>query len=133
MAWPNDLLVTANFSRTVQASANEVLDSFLRPVHWVVTCKNGDKVQSVVLSPYEVQDLLSSIRRCKHVTLHVYCTRYSVSGRSLEDLLFCAIPVASKSWSFPALVRQLNLFAGQLYIRTYEVYESLCGFLGLAG
>jgi hypothetical protein len=49
----------------------------------------------------------------------------------LEDLSFCAVPAVPQSWSTPTIVRELNLFAGQLYIRTYEEYESLCIFLGL--
>jgi hypothetical protein len=130
-AWPDDLLVTADFAQTVQALADEMLDSFLRPVHWVVSCKKGDRVESVVLSPYETQELLPSVRQYKHVTLHVYSPRLSVSVRTLEDLSFCAVPAVPESWSTPAIAKQLNLFAGQLYIRTYEEYESLCGFLGL--
>jgi hypothetical protein len=130
-AWPDDLLVTADFAQTVQASADELLDSFLRPVHWVVSCKTGDRVESVVLSPYEVQELLPSVRQHNRVILHVYSPRLSVSVRTLEDLSFCAVPAVPAAWSTPAIVKQLNLFAGQLYIRTYEEYESLCGFLGL--
>ena len=56
----------------MQASADEMLDSFLRPVHWVVSCKKGDRVESVVLSPYKTQELLPSVRQYKHVILHVY-------------------------------------------------------------
>lgn len=130
-AWPDDLLVTADFAQTVQASADELLDSFLRPVHWVVSCKTADRIESVVLSPFEAQELLPSVRQYKHVILHVYSPRLSVSVRTLEDLSFCAVPAVPESWSTPAIVEQLNLFAGQLYIRTYEEYESLCGFLGL--
>jgi hypothetical protein len=115
----------------VQASADEMLDSFLRPVHWVVSCKKGDRVESVILSPYETQELLPSVRQYKHVILHIYSPRLSVSVRTLEDLSFCAIPAVPESWSTPAIAKQLNLFAGQLYIRTYEEYELLCGFLGL--
>jgi hypothetical protein len=115
----------------VQASADELLDWFLRPVHWVISCKRGDRIESVVLSPYEAQELLPSVRQYKHVILHVYSPRLSVSVRTLEDLSFCAVPAVPESWSTPAIVKQLNLFAGQLYIRTYEEYKSLYGFLGL--
>jgi hypothetical protein len=130
-AWPDDLLVTADFAQTVQASGDQLLDSFLRPVHWVVSCKKGDGIESVILSPYEAQELLPSIRQHKNVILHMYSPRLSVSVRTLEDLSFCAIPAVPESWSTPTIVRELNLFAGQLYIRTYDEYESLCSFLGL--
>lgn len=129
-AWPDDLLVTTDFAQTVRAS-NGLLDSFLRPVNWIVSYKYGSKVKLVVLSPHEAQELLPDIRRGKNTSLHVYSPRLSVSTRSLEDLSFCAIPATPKSWSTPKMVKQLNIFAGQLYIRDYEEYVSICMFLGL--
>ena len=134
-AWPDDLLVTTDFAQTVQTRAlrDGVVDSFLRPVQWVLSRKNGDGVRTkAVISPHEAQELLPLIRQCKMVILHVYSPRLSLSVRSLEDLSFCSIPAIPESWSItPTLVSQLNLFAGQLYIRNYEEYASLCSFLGL--
>ena len=130
-AWPVHLLVTADFARTVHPSGNHDLDSFLRPVHWVVSGKNRNTVDCVVLSPFEAHTLLPSIRQHKVVTLHVYSPRVSMSMRALEDLSFCAIPAVPKCWSNPPFAMLLNLFAGQLYLRTYEEYLSVCRFLGL--
>ncbi len=89
--WPEHLLVTADFARTVHAAKNQYLDSFLRPVHWVASGKNGNTVDCVVLSPYEAHALLPFIRQHKKITLHVYSPRVSMSVRTLEDLSFCAI------------------------------------------
>ncbi len=130
-AWPAHLLVTADFARTVHASGNQHLDSFLRPVHWVVGGKGRNTVDWVVLSPFEAHELLPSIRQHKVVTLHVYSPRVSVSVRSLEDLSFCAIPAVPKCWPNPPFAMLLNLFAGQLYLRSYGEYLSVCRFLGL--
>jgi hypothetical protein len=59
-AWPDDLLVTTDFAQTVhtQALRDGVIDSFLRPVQWVLTRKNGDgaKTKAVVISPHEAQE-----------------------------------------------------------------------------
>ncbi len=129
--WPVHLLVTADFARTVHASEKQHLDSFLRPVHWVASGKNRNTVDCVVLSPYEAHTLLPSIRQHKMVTLHVYSPRVSMSVRTLDDLSFCAIPAVPKCWAQPPFVMQLNLFAGQLYLRNYEEYISVCRFLGL--
>jgi hypothetical protein len=129
--WPEDLVVTTDFAQTIEASGEQLLDPYLRPVNWIVSCKGGDKINYVVLSPYEAQELLPSIRKHQQVILHVYSPRLNVSARTLEDLSFCAIPALPESWSAPHIVRQLNLFAGQLYIRNYEEYVLLCGFLGL--
>ncbi len=129
--WPDDLLVTADFAETVQAAATQCLDFFLRPVNWIVSCKRGSVTDCVILSPYEVQELLPSIRQHNHITLHMYSPRLNGSMPTLEDLKFCAIPAVEASWSTPPISNQLNVFAGQLYIRSYEDYLSLCGFLGL--
>ena len=51
--------------------------------------------------------------------------------RTLEDLSFCAISAVPKCWPNPLFATLLNLFAGQLYLRTYEEYFSVCRFLGL--
>jgi len=59
--WPDDLLVTADFMKTVQAAATQCLDFFLRSVNWIVRCKRGSVTDCVILSPYEVQELLPSI------------------------------------------------------------------------
>ena len=130
-AWPVHLLITADFARTVHASGNQHLDSFLRPVHWVVSGKGRNTVDCVVLSPFEAHALLPSIRQHKVVTLHVYSPRVSLSVRPLEDLSFCAIPAVPKCWPNPPFAMLLNLFAGQLYLRSYEEYLSVCRFLGL--
>ncbi|KAI4260741.1 MAG: hypothetical protein LQ352_000133 [Teloschistes flavicans] len=129
--WPVHLLVTADFARTVHASENQHLDSFLRPVHWVAIGKNHNTVECVVLSPYEAHELLPSIRQHKKATLHVYSPRVSMSVRTLEDLSFCAIPGVPQSPPHPLFIMQLNLFAGQLYLKSYEEYLSVCRFLGL--
>lgn len=130
-AWPDDLLVTTDFANTIQASDDQFLDSFLRPVHWILSCKGRSAVECVVLSPYEAQELLPSIRESKVVTLHTYSPRPSVSVRTLEDLSFCAVPAVPQSLPDPDVIRHLNLFAGQLYIQDFGEYMMLCEFLGL--
>ncbi|KAH0566189.1 hypothetical protein GP486_000421 [Trichoglossum hirsutum] len=130
-AWPEDLLVTSDFARTVKAPKNQLLDSFLRPVQWIASCRNGTSVDYVTLSPYEAQEFLPFIRLNKAVTLHVYSPRVSASMRTFEDLSFCAIPEVPQPPLVPSTIMQLNLFAGQLYLRNFEDYHSLCRFLGL--
>jgi hypothetical protein len=130
-AWPDDLLVTTDFTRTIHAPRDQLMDSFLRPVHWIISRKKSDKVEIVIVSPYEAQELLPSIRQQRAVILHVYAPRLSSSMRILEDLSFCAVPPVPRAWVIPPVVMQLNLFAGQLYLRSYEDYVSLCDFLGL--
>lgn len=133
--WSSNFLITVDFARTVEASENQFLDSFLRPVHWLVSGKkrgeNRDAVDLVVLSSYEAHELLPSIRRHKAITLHVYSPRVSISMSSLEDLSFCAVPSVPKLWARSSLILQLNIYAGQLYLRSYDEYLFVCRFLGL--
>jgi len=130
-AWCTYLLVTTDFASTVCVAAGESLDSFLRPVHWIISCRSGSSIGYVIVSPHEAQELLPSVRKHKKVTLHVYSPRLNYSVRTLEDLAFCAVPPVPKTWPTPVVANQLGLFAGQLYFRTYEDYKSLCHFLGL--
>ena len=129
--WPEHLLVTADFARTVHTLKIQHLDSFLRPGHGVASAKNVNTVECVVLSPYEAHTLLPSIRQHKIIALHIYSPRISMSVRILEDLSFCTIPAVPKCRPHPPFVMQLNIFAGQLYLRSYEEYLSVCRFLGL--
>ena len=132
-AWPKDLLVTTDFAQTVQANSKQFFNSYLRPVNWIVSCKEGGgKTGLVVLSPFEAQELLPLIRKYKHVVLHVYAPCLNLSARKLEDLSFSAIPPVPEHWPIPATVRHLSIFAGQLYLRNYEEYIALCGFLSLS-
>lgn len=50
--------------------------------------------------------------------------------RPCDDLRLYTIPSAPPDWIAPAsLVDQVNLFAGQLYLRDYFTYLRLCRFL----
>lgn len=130
-AWPEDLLVTKDFSLTVNTSGNQSEDSFLRPVHWILSGKYGNQVSCIILSPHEANELMPLIRQYKKTTLHVYAPRLSLSHRNLGDLSFCAIPPVPRSWKAPSLTTQINLFAGRLYISNFAEYMFLCQFLGL--
>ena len=128
-AWPVRILVTVDFTRTVRPLENHDLDSLLRPGHWILSGKNHNTADYVVLSPIEAH----ALPPCQHkiVTLHVYSPRVSMSMRTLEDLSFRAIPAVPKCWANFPFAMLLNLFAGQLYLRTDEECLSVCRFLGL--
>jgi hypothetical protein len=117
--------------QTVQQPDNEPLDQYLRPVHWIVSAQYGNGVSCVIVSPHEANELMPIVRVNRKVTLHVYTPRLSLSNPSLEDLAFCAIPAVSNTWVAPSLAPQINLFAGQLYLKDIWEYFALCRFLGL--
>lgn len=130
--WPTNLLVTADFARTVVTTKISAdLDFFLRPVNWIISTTQGGKTILVIISPYEAQSLLPSVREHDKVVLHTYYARTNGATPIIENLSFCAIPPVPAFWTTPLISRQLNIFAGQLHLSSYKEYESLCAYLGL--
>jgi hypothetical protein len=133
--FPDDLLVTTEFVRTVEAGEGFVSDQYHRPVQWIVTksidpSTHQSVKQLVVFSPWEVNELLYLVRERGVVTVHLYAPRTSLSCRSVEDLTLYTVPPLPPAWPVPRhLIRLLNLFAGQLFLRSYDEYVKLCDFL----
>ncbi|KAF2803743.1 uncharacterized protein BDZ99DRAFT_399090 [Mytilinidion resinicola] len=134
--WPmDDLLVTRDFAKTVQIPDHETSDFYIRPVNWILSRTNArGEGTYLIISPADANELLPSIMDYRQVTLHTYCPRIRLSMRSFEDLSFCVLP----AFSPPALLPQLipvptlvNLFAGQLYFRSWDEYDRVRLFLGL--
>ncbi|OCK74911.1 hypothetical protein K432DRAFT_447027 [Lepidopterella palustris CBS 459.81] len=138
--FPSDLLVTEEFARTVLPETSPFIsDKYHRPVQWIVTRSsfrvygNQGIENLVVFSPWEVNELLPQIHKHAEVTLHMYGARSSLSFRSMDDLTLYTTPSLGLGWSVPDRLRLLlNLFAGQLYFRSYKEYTEFCTFLGLA-
>ncbi|KAF5344601.1 hypothetical protein D9758_013899 [Tetrapyrgos nigripes] len=133
--WSPGLLCTVDFARTIKG-LEPAIDDYMRPVTWIVS--GGHLADStpalVVISPYEANKLRSNIaRNTAGLHLHLYAPRVTQSQRSFEDLDFHVIPPLPPSWKPPGrrMIIQLNLFAGQLYLRDWKTYEELCAFLGL--
>jgi len=128
--WSSHLLATKDFATTIQSTHHKVND-YLRPVNWIISSKRQDIL--VVLSPYEINELLPSIRESEAVHLHLYTPRLMQNMRSFDDLRFHCIPSLPPHWISPAPseITQLNIWAGQLYCSSYEAYQDLCMFLGV--
>ncbi|KAK2793814.1 hypothetical protein FQN51_001032 [Onygenales sp. PD_10] len=129
-AWGKELLVTADFARTVVTQSQDLLDSYIRPVHWIASGKKGKAFRFVILSPFEANEAMAFIQNGNGATLHIYAPRVGLTMRPMDDLSCGSLP---HSPGFPPGIRtlQLNLFAGQLYLKDYAEYVSLCQFLGL--
>ncbi|KAF8602017.1 hypothetical protein BDV93DRAFT_607811 [Ceratobasidium sp. AG-I] len=130
-AWSGDLFATADFYKTVFGSSSKQLHDFMRPFNWILFAACGILV---VLSPYEVNELLPLIRSSTRVRLCVYAPRVTLAMRSFSDLRFYSVPnLPTRDRSaVPLLLQlQLNLWAGQLYLENHEEYRALCAFLGV--
>ncbi|KAK0446444.1 uncharacterized protein EV420DRAFT_1715953 [Desarmillaria tabescens] len=142
--WSPRLLCTYDFTKTVleetmavqgiQAPINSSFHS-LRSVNWILSSTVGNDSRLVVLSPFEVNELLPSIRHSRFVRLHVYAPRVTSTTKPFDDLQFHYFPrtvAAGRPFTVDhTLATQLNIFSGQLYLTDYHAYRALCLFLGL--
>ncbi|KAF8132556.1 hypothetical protein EV363DRAFT_1328807 [Boletus edulis] len=131
--WSPFILATEDFCRTIKPeSTRGRMDQYLRPVQWVLSGFKGRDRVLVLLSPFEADRLMPAIRISKHVHLHVYLPRTTEQMKPSDDLKFYVIPPLPDDWTPPwDLIDQLNVFAGQLYLRDYESYLRLSQFLGI--
>ncbi|OGM45293.1 hypothetical protein ABOM_006398 [Aspergillus bombycis] len=142
--FPRKLLVTRDFAQTVEPidTLSFSADVFQRPVQWILTTRHGGNStdqkslvsQMVIISPYEAQKLYNSIKESTHVTLHLYAPRSNLGLKPLDKLdLYNVSGEVTSALCMPRdLIIELNLFAGQLYLSSYEEYVEVCDFLGVA-
>jgi len=87
----------------------------------------------VIISPFEANNLMPQIETSTAVHLHLYAPRSNLAFQPLDHLKLYTVPALPADWTVPVeLVLQINLFAGQLYFRSYNEYKAACEFLGLA-
>jgi hypothetical protein len=129
--WSPLILATLDFCKTIKPeSTRGTMDQYLRPVQWILSSKGEGNRVLVLLSPFEADRLMPDIRASEYVHLHVYAPRTSQRMKPSDDLGLYSIPPLPSDWTPPwALIDQLNVFAGQLYLRDYESYLRLCNFL----
>ncbi|KAM3509029.1 hypothetical protein MY10362_000818 [Beauveria mimosiformis] len=132
--FPDDLLVTVDYARTVQLrAAGASADSFQRPIQWILT--GLDPSKAVIISPYEAQELIPQLTKPgSRARLHLYAPRATLGMQPLDLLRLYTVPdTANKDWELSRHLRlQLNLFAGQLYFGSYQDYTDTCDMLSLA-
>ena len=130
--WSPFILATVDFCNTIKLdSTRGSSDQYLRPVQWILSRKKDPQLL-VLLSPFEANCLMPVIRLSEYVHLHLYAPRTSQRMKPSDDLKLYAIPPLPSDWTPPwALIDQLNIFAGQLYLRDYASYLRLCRFLDI--
>ncbi|OTA00440.1 hypothetical protein A9Z42_0000130 [Trichoderma parareesei] len=135
--YPSSIWATQDFCATVMMNetVDNVTDLFQRPVQWVLTSSDANNVidQVVIISPWEVHQLLEKIETCKKVTLHLYSPRTNLAFQPLDRLTLYTVPTRERNPTLPqAMMIELNIFAGQLYLSSFREYAALCDMLGLA-
>lgn len=111
----SSLLVTKDFSSTIVEDGTA--NSFFRPPQSMITTPppeaGGEVKFMIVISPFEAQELLPDIEKCKAVTLRLYAPRMHQAYRPLDKLDLFAIGGPFDPQSLPlSLVIQLNPFSG---------------------
>ncbi|KIO00351.1 hypothetical protein M404DRAFT_153077 [Pisolithus tinctorius Marx 270] len=128
--WSQHILATSDYCSVVERRTRVNVGEYLRPVNWILSSQSNGNPTLVILSPFEVNELLPEIRNSGSVCLHIYTPRTQARMRSCDDLRLYTIPSARPDRVFsPSRVDQVNLFAGQLYLRDYDTYIRLCRFL----
>lgn len=140
--FPMGLLVTTDFAKTIQVpkGRSSVLDDYQRPVQWILTSFSRVLRQEttvkdmVIISPSEANELRSQVSKSTAVMMHLYAPRQNETYSPLDNLmLYTAPPTNTSCLKIPLQLKiQLNLFAGQLYISSFEEYQEICKFLGVA-
>ncbi|KAK0198062.1 hypothetical protein F5146DRAFT_1018044 [Armillaria mellea] len=130
--WSPNLFCTQDFAVTIKTSSHyQNTSDYLRSINWIVSAQHNESTTLVVLSPFEVNELLPEIRDSSNVHLHIYSSKVSLSTKAFDDLQFYCIPKPGIQINNALIITQLNIFAGQLYLRDYKEYQWLCSFLGL--
>lgn len=137
---PASLLVTTDFIRTVKIPAGKKVsgsdcDSYLKTVQWLLSVKEDAKEYRtlIIISAYEADELFPRVLKSKSATLHVYAPRTIRAHNPLDSLdRYCvgAGKFLKKEINLSDM-HQLNLFAGQLYLSSYQDYSTLCRHLNL--
>lgn len=130
MSYFANLYVSLDYWRTVTLQGESPIDDFLRPVNWVISSSKHNKL--LLISQYEANELMTPIRKSTEVRLHTFAPRLNKAMVSFNDMDFYTIGASSGKFACSdAAVRNLNLFAGSLYLEDAASFESLRCFLGL--
>lgn len=132
--FPSTVLVTQDFATTVRLPLGPRMysDPCQKPVQWILTTRR-DPEKLIVISSFEVQQLLPSIEQSKHVKLHLYSAKVNSGYDSLDHLDLFIVSRDKSHRSVPrTAVSLLCQFSGQLYLSSFDDYVEFCRSLGLA-
>jgi hypothetical protein len=136
------LLVTADFCKTIQPrEPSSFSDEYQRSVQWVLTSGHADTDNDrsiaiklmVIITPFEANELYNLVENSTYVKVHLYGPRFNLGAPTLDrlDLYNVSNTPNDSTYIPPMLVIQLNLFAGQLYLVSFEEYVRVCECLGV--
>ncbi|KAF5988514.1 hypothetical protein FCOIX_423 [Fusarium coicis] len=119
------LLVSKEFSRTVQPSKADASLHIMRPVEWVLW--RPDIETALIVIPEEAELLLPILRRIHTLTtfLLTYTSPHTRSLLEVGHLAYYPVPTPKKELAIPSwLSIEIGLMAGRLYL-PYDEYKQL--------
>ncbi|KAJ7623634.1 hypothetical protein FB45DRAFT_1089387 [Roridomyces roridus] len=126
------LFATKDFRDTVVLEPGApagAMDGYLRAVQWILSSGSSDVL--ILISPFEANGLLPTIRRSQNGRLHLYSPRVSQSAPSWEALDKFVIPTPRPTPPMRKSIHELNLFAGQLFLADKDSKRDVLALLGL--
>jgi hypothetical protein len=133
--FPKDIRVTRDFAKVVQDDRAEDKDQYQRVVKYILIGRHSEEhpVHIVIISPFEANVLWDDINKSEYVTMCIYSARQTLGSENFDHLSLVTIPSGRRVPSIPKSARiSLNLFAGQLYFKSYDEYMEVCRYLGIA-
>lgn len=131
-AWSKNLLVTKDF-QTVIERPSKSCDEFLRPIRWIAQFRSSkaDNVL-ILLSSFEVNQLLPAFRESANSTLFMYHPRLSSGHSNLlhEEKLRVTGSSTPSAIDIKDEV-QIAVYSGQMYFKDVAEHDAYCSFLGL--
>ncbi|KAM0277518.1 hypothetical protein ACHAQH_005717, partial [Verticillium albo-atrum] len=126
------LFISAEFERTVKLGIDLAVDSFIRPVNWILW---SSLTQTAVIIIPEEAELLLPIMQGQKSPAPVYLLTYAapITRKMLHfgRLDFFSAPSLPEGWKAPLWLKiQLGIYAGRLYFE-WDEYGPLCQFLGI--
>ena len=132
----NHLRVTKGFIDAVERPVSGSYDNYFRPANWALARRyESGATGLLLLSQFEVNELLHDIRHeSSEVTLLMYEPRVMKSMSAVDSNTYGQPSVSTERWLNvnPQPRLELHLFAGQLYLDTYDQYRQLCEMVGTA-
>ncbi|KAI5896513.1 uncharacterized protein SCHCODRAFT_02569139 [Schizophyllum commune H4-8] len=130
-----EIVATRDFMETVELSrgASNQKDAFLRSVQWIVSTQRSPGAL-LLISPSEANAIIDVVRQSKHVRLHLYAPQLSRNLHVFSELTFLATPsstAATYETPASAVMRELDLFSGSLFLQDARSYNEVCALLGL--
>ncbi|KAM3439274.1 hypothetical protein MY4824_002803 [Beauveria thailandica] len=132
--FPRTLRVTRDFAQAVDT--DDPTDAYQHHVAYVLHIKpalarHGDPPAVVIITQSDLENNWSAIKKSKMVDLHLYNAK--ITPESARRVRYIYPLNIACSYTHPTTTRiALDLFAGQLYFRSYHEYIEVSSFLGLA-